>query len=248
MLCLTVFVLFWDITTAGRIKTLDGSRGETSWGSTREVRELNTVSHGRTDVTFVYTVPPHEAKDFVQRWLELEEATRKEEGCDVFDLKKQLTDNMVYIAYGSWSGPEDFSKHESSQHVSDFRQYVADRGILQSEEPLLCASCHSFQKGHAEARHDYIHILVIYYVPEAQAEEFLAAWEKVADEVKSEKGIRNYTLHKRKLDNVQYWGYGTWETLVDFQQHFMKYSGRYVDEHDILWRGTFLKKLGNQPE
>jgi quinol monooxygenase YgiN len=35
-------------------------------------------------------------------WKELEEATKDEEGVRIFDLKKPMTDNILWIGYGEW--------------------------------------------------------------------------------------------------------------------------------------------------
>jgi hypothetical protein len=41
-------------------------------------------------------------QNFVKAWQKMEESTKDEEGVRIFDLKKPMTDNMLWIGYGEW--------------------------------------------------------------------------------------------------------------------------------------------------
>jgi hypothetical protein len=48
-------------------------------------------------VAFRYYVEPSKKEDFVKLWLALEEETVKEKGVKIFDLKKSMSDNSIFL-------------------------------------------------------------------------------------------------------------------------------------------------------
>jgi quinol monooxygenase YgiN len=88
-------------------------------------------------VVFKYYVPPSKADDFVDNWRKMEDGARDEKHNIIFDLKKTIDDNVVFIGYGEWRDEDAFKDHLSQGYVRDFFDYLLDEDIPLRWQPLF---------------------------------------------------------------------------------------------------------------
>lgn len=205
-----------------------------------------------------FKVPPSNNKDFVKAWLKLDDKTAKDKDSGVvqFDLKKPIGDNTIYTSYAEFETYEDLAYHTEQDYTRDFIHYTADKGITWELLPLKNVTGDSeegraLQNGKAKT-HGLAHVLVTYYVPAKLHGEFMEQWRDVAAQTLQEEGSHIYGLRKLATDNTVYYGYGTWESMEDVADHLKsKHVGKfldYVDNKDIVWFLSPLKKLGKDEE
>jgi len=89
----------------------------------------------------------------------------------------------------------------------------------------------------------YMHCKFI--VPPAETDGFIKAWMKMSkDAYKDEKGLALLDLSKTMTDNLMFVGYGEWDTVEDYFQHYMQAFGDlrdYMADHDIKFELTCLE-------
>eukprot|EP00882_Tetradesmus_deserticola_P000351 GHRQ01000387.1.p1 GENE.GHRQ01000387.1~~GHRQ01000387.1.p1 ORF type:complete len:264 (+),score=150.03 GHRQ01000387.1:164-955(+) len=204
-------------------------------------------------VAFKYYVEPKNKQMFVEAWQKLEEATKDEKQLVIFDLKKPMTDNLLWVGYGEWKSMSDYLEHFESSYVQDFLDSLAENDIAWSLTPLIrpdVAELHSSNKGKTSKQQ--AHVLIRYTVAPSKQQAFLDAWDKAEKGTEREKGAHIYSLRKVLGDNTHFIAYGTWETMQDYEEHFksshVKELRETLDEHDIVWQLAPLFKVGDQPE
>lgn len=210
--------------------------------------------HKHAYVAFRYLVEPDDRQDFEEAWLKLEESTAEEKGNMIFDLKKPLSNNVEYIAYGEWEDISAAKEHYESEYVEDFLDRLAELDVTYTMEPLIKprdVDELTPSRGQEEEGQQ-AHVIVHYHVPPSAHEEFEDAWNKAAEATEDEEGSHIYSLRKVFNNNYGYYAYGTWDSMEDFHEHFasdhIHELRRTLDKHGITWHLTPLKKIGHQPE
>ncbi|KXZ54042.1 hypothetical protein GPECTOR_5g151 [Gonium pectorale] len=94
-----------------------------------------------------YEVPPSMHEEFVDEWMKLEDKTRDEEGCRLFDLKKTMGDNIYFwTQYGEWDDMESYMDHFKADYTTDFLDYLASKDITWEMFPLENVTDNSAQQ------------------------------------------------------------------------------------------------------
>eukprot|EP00967_Tisochrysis_lutea_P104904 scaffold159555_cov18-Tisochrysis_lutea.AAC.1 len=101
------------------------------------------------------------------------------------------------------------------------------------------------------AMHFSLDVLPI--VPPAETDGFVDVWRETAERtLKEERGNRVFSLASLKDDNTRFYGYGTWDSMDDYLDHFQSSHVRklreYLEDRDIIYFVAPLRKIGNQPE
>ncbi|WIA15678.1 hypothetical protein OEZ85_002304 [Tetradesmus obliquus] len=220
-------------------------------------RWLGLARKGKGDkpayAAFKYYVQPQHKEDFVEAWRKMEESTKEEKGLKIYDLKKPMTDNLLWVGYGEWETMRDYLEHFESDYVQEFLDTLAEHDVPWSITPLYkpdVAELHSSNKGKTDKQQ--AHVLIRYTVPPSKQEAFKDAWNEAEKGTEGEKGAHIYSLRKVLGDNMHFIAYGTWETMQDYEEHFksghVKQLRKALDEHDIIWQLSPLIKVGDQPE
>lgn len=209
----------------------------------------------RMVVAFKYIVPPCATEDFIDAWKDLESRTVKDQGNIIFDLKKTEIDNFMFLEYAEWESGQDFYDHFESKHVEDFANFCAEHGItwlLRPLKPVIDDPDTPSRRVARKGDERLAHVLIRYFVPADKHETFMDAFEDTARKTWKEPGNRIFSLRKSATDNVQFWGYGTWESMEDFVDHFKSDHVRdlkqFARDNDIVWMLSPLYKIGEQPE
>lgn len=260
-----LLMLLVGIVNAARYPEDIGTGGGKLSNVERMLERLRSPVHRKDDerdekayLVTKFKVPPSTRKDFEKNWSKLDDKTTKDKDSGVvqFDLKKPIGDNTLYTSYAEFETYEDLAYHTEQGYTRDFIKFAADKGVTWELLPLKNATGDSeegraLQKGKAKT-HGLAHVLVTYYVPAAHHSEFKDQWRSVAQETLQEEGSHIYGLRKLATDDHTWFGYGTWETLEDVEDHLASKHVQkfldYVDSKDIVWFLSPLKKLGKDEE
>jgi len=200
-----------------------------------------------------YVVAPGKEDDFEDAWLQLEKSASKEKSVRIYDLKKTLTDNIIYVSYAEFTNFRGAIEHIKTDYVAKFLKYLADKDIVFKIEPLAAPTDKEIRPPRSEREDEqFVHILAKFAVPPSEFEDFIGAWESTLKGVEGEKGNRIYSLRKSKIDNVSFTLYGTWDSYKAYQEHLeSKYARgllRHLSDRGIVVFVSPLKKIGHQPE
>ncbi|MBD3266208.1 antibiotic biosynthesis monooxygenase [bacterium] len=77
-------------------------------------------------VTVTVFVKPEHTQDFINATLENAEGTRREPGNVRFDVLQAEDDPNRFFLYEVYKTPEDFKKHQETEHYLTWRDTVAD--------------------------------------------------------------------------------------------------------------------------
>jgi quinol monooxygenase YgiN len=185
----------------------------------------------------------------------VEEGTKQEKGVQIYDLKKTEIDNFIFLQYGEWESKDAFMEHIESDYVQEFVSFCNEHEIVWLMNPLKPvvddpdtppqSRNHDDSEGPA-------HVLFRYFVPTDKHKDFVEAFQDAAEETWKEEGNHIYSLRKTITDNVEFWGYGTWDSMEDYVQHFksdyVRNLRKFARENGIVWMLAPLYKIGDQPE
>jgi len=206
-----------------------------------------------------FIVPAHEADDFEDKWQGLQEHCEKKEKVEHMSLKKTAMDNVVYWSYGEWESMRDLHEHFESEHFEEFSDWV-DEHDIRWEMKLLDNESKEIEEeqgkklGDKKLRFhkDNTHILTHYYIPPGEAEGFVKAWTKAAEDTIDEKGNLLYSLRKIMTENTRYVAYGTWDRMSDWldhheSKHLLKLHD-YAADKDIVWWNEILEEVEDEDD
>jgi len=150
--------------------------------------------------------------------------------------------------HGHGEQPEQDEQDDWHKYVpEDQRHYIPDQG---DGGGYLTVGRKKDSRDEDEEKQT--HVVFTYIVPPDAREDFESVWTDAAYKTVKEDGNRIYSLRKVASDNTRYYGYGTWDSMRDFADHFeSKHIGRLVDslaDMDVVWFLTPLTKVGRQPE
>lgn len=210
--------------------------------------------------TIRFTVPPSIADDFEDEWMKLEKEVRREKNNDMYDLKKTKLDNLFYLAYGEWDSHSDLMDHLSSDHFSKFAEFV-DREDIRWDVQILKDLSYGVEEKQRDmqkyrdvtrGKDEMAHVLFMYTVPPGEDEGFVNQWTDTAYKTIEEDGNRIYSLRRVATDNTRFYGYGTWDSMRDYLDHFTSSHvadlTAYAEEKDIVWFVVPLEKIGHEDE
>ncbi|GBF91363.1 hypothetical protein Rsub_04103 [Raphidocelis subcapitata] len=215
-----------------------------------------------------YYVAPEHHRHFIDAWRKLEDAVAQRKGNCVFDLKKTADDDFAFLGYGEWSSLRDLDDHAHSKEAEEFVYRLQEMDVAWAVQPLYTPSdagelargpranrCKPSPDGADAGRGKHgrmAHVLVRYWGPPSAHQDLVKAWGDALEGVRKEGGSRIFSLRKTLNDNVQWYSYGTWDSMDDVQRHFesdhvQKLRDR-LGELRVYWRLTMLHKIGDQPE
>jgi len=207
-----------------------------------------------------FIVPAHEADDFEDKWEDLQEHCEKKEKVEHMSLKKTAMDNVVYWSYGEWESMQDLHDHFESSHFEDFSEWVDEHDIRwqmklldnESEEIEEEQNKKLGDKKKLRQHKDNTHILTHYYIPPGEADGFVKAWTKAAEDTIDEQGNLLYSLRKIKTENTRFVAYGTWESMSDWldhheSKHLLKLHD-YAADKDIIWWNEILETVEDEDD
>jgi len=212
--------------------------------------------------TIRFTVPPCAAKEFEDEWMKLESCVMDEEKRnDEFHLKKTKLDNLFYMSYGEWDSHDDLMDHLSADHFKDFTEFIDEMDIRWELQILKDVSrdVEDKQKGMRKAdvergrkRKEMAHVAIMYVLPPGEDKGFIDQWTDTAFKTIKEDGNRVYKLRKIATDNTKFYGYGTWDSMRDYMDHFHSQHLNdlvgYTNSKDIVWFLTPMEKVGRERE
>jgi quinol monooxygenase YgiN len=205
-------------------------------------------------IAFKYYVAPEKKDAFVDMWRELEKSAKDEKGMQIFDLKKTMSDNLVFLGYGEWKSFDDYMDHFKSDYTQKFLENLKNEDVTWTITALEHPDVTEVMPGKGDATDEkqLAHVLIKYVVAPHQHEDFMGAWDEAAKATADEKGAHIYSLRKVAFDNYQFWTYGTWKSMRDFVDHFKSDHIRKLtdtlDKYNVIWHMTPLHKIGDQPE
>ena len=62
-------------------------------------------------------------------WRDLEKSVKEEKGVEIFDLKKTMSDNLMFLGYGEWKSFEDYMEHFKADYTQKFLDGCRDNDI-----------------------------------------------------------------------------------------------------------------------
>lgn len=224
------------------------------FGTRMKKSERYAQQQERMVVAFKYIVPPGEGEGFVDAWKALEAETTREKGNTIFDLKKTETDNIMFFEYAEWQQAQDFMDHFEQGYTQEFVDYCAENGIVWMMKMLKAVVD---DPDTPSARNDrttkgLTHVLVRYFVPGDKHEDFMDTFHDTAKQTWKEPGNRIFALRKSMTNNLEFWGYGTWESLEDYMDHIetehVHQLHQFARDNGIVWCLSPMYKIGEQPE
>ncbi|KAF5835996.1 hypothetical protein DUNSADRAFT_6566 [Dunaliella salina] len=162
----------------------------------------------KTAYAFIkFIVPPSQSDDFEEAWLRLESEVRdKEDDNNIFSLKSSALDNLFYYSYGEWESVDSLVSHLQSNHFQDF-----------AEDERNMAKVSRERREEEDEKRAYI--VVDYFVPPGECEDFVEKWKEEAKSTIKDEGNRVLTLSHNMNDNVRFYAYSSWDSLEDYKEH-----------------------------
>jgi quinol monooxygenase YgiN len=72
------------------------------------------------------SVKPEKREDFKQGALTCIDATRKEDGCLLYDLHESITDPTRFVFVEQWTSREALGAHARTAHLKEWRKIVGE--------------------------------------------------------------------------------------------------------------------------
>ncbi|EFJ43237.1 hypothetical protein VOLCADRAFT_106870 [Volvox carteri f. nagariensis] len=198
-----------------------------------------------------YNVPPYMRNDFIDAWLKVQDRTMKDEGLQVYDLKKTMGDNVFFWTYGEWESMDKFMDHLNADYMMDFLNFLDDKDVTWHMYPLKNvtdkSAMHSevaevSRKGKGKGvdpRDMNAHVVIEYHVLPSKVGEFIDAWKDCAAGTWDEEKNSLYSLRKVASMNHYFVAYGTWESYDAYVDHFMaKHTLKlreFLADNNIVW-------------
>lgn len=74
-------------------------------------------------------IDPARREEAIRAAVEMQEATREEEGCISYTFSADLADAGVFRIFEEWKSPEALGVHFRSPHMAKFQAAVAGLGV-----------------------------------------------------------------------------------------------------------------------